>query len=364
MQFRVLIDATHFSSERATGVENYVRHLLPLLSSELNAAGVEVLWVGHTSQSPKGMPAYVRWVHSSHRPFWSQLVLPGLLRRERPNLFFTPSGIPPVGYRGKTVVTVHDMSAYVSPDVFSAGQRLRLKTLMGMAVRHARAVFTPSTYSQEMVTKIWKIPADRIIVTPLSADAPSKTEQHVKGINTDEPILLFISRVESKKNVGRLVEAFGRLGHPTAQLVLAGKEGVGIDELRQQIEALPAEVSKRVFQPGYITDAQREWLLNRAAIFLVPGALEGFSLPLLEAFGHGIPAICAPAGPLPEIGGDACLYADADNTSQWVAQMEKLLKDAPLRQLYSKAGKKRAEEYSWPRTAARTAAAMLAILKG
>lgn len=347
----IIIDATHFGSDGATGVENYVRYLLPLISERLLKLGWKVRWVGHDVKAPKNMPKKVQWLHSPHRPFWSQIDLLRLLNKEKPAWFFTPSGIAPLGYRGRTVMTVHDMSAYVSPEAFTKGQRFRLRTLMRRTARHASVIFTPSAYSKEQVTRFWNITADHIHVTPLSCDAKPVEPEEMRGINPNEPLMLYVSRIESKKNVIRIIEAFAKVQHPTVQLVLAGKDGLGAAEIKTHIASLPAELRRRIYLPGYISSGQREWLLCRAVIFLVPGALEGFSLPLLEAFAHGVPAICASAGPLPEIGADACLYANPNLTDEWTTAMESLLRDPILHQELEQAGRERVKRFTWEQTA-------------
>jgi glycosyltransferase involved in cell wall biosynthesis len=350
----IIIDATHYGIDGATGVENYVTHVLPLVSRKLVEQGWRVRWVGHRTGAPGGMPAKVEWIHSPHTRFWGQLALRRLLKQEKSSWFFTPSGVPPLLYRGQVAVTVHDMSAYVSSESFSRGQRFRLKWLMKRAVRRAKVVFTPSSYSKEQIVKFWHLPEDRIFVTPLSFDIQNVTPEEVAHVNVAEPIVLYISRVEVKKNVGRIIEAFAALNHPTAQLVLAGKEGVGAEKIKEQVAALPEAVKNRIQLPGYITNGQREWLLQSASVFLVPGALEGFSLPLLEAFAHQVPAVCAQAGPLPEIGGEACLYANPDLTPEWTTALQNILNDQALRDRLKAAGRERVTQFTWERTATET----------
>jgi glycosyltransferase involved in cell wall biosynthesis len=324
---------------------------LPLLSLQLLKQGWHVAWVGHNPSPPAGMPQQVEWIHSPHKKFWSQFALFKLLRQRNPGWFFTPSGIPPILYRGRMAVTVHDMSVYVSPQSFSFGQRLRLRSIMKVAVRHASVIFTPSTYSKEQVIKFWKLPADHIFVTPLSFDPGHDAAEEVAHVQPEHPIILYVSRIEVKKNVARIIEAFAALKNTTAQLVLAGRDGVGADVIKKQIAALPKAVKERVFLPGYITNGQREWLLLNSKVLVVPGALEGFSLPLLEAFAHGLPAICAQAGPLPEIGADAVLYASPDNTEEWTAAMTIMLDSKETRNQFVVKVQEREKQFTWQKTA-------------
>jgi glycosyltransferase involved in cell wall biosynthesis len=356
----IAIDATHFKSELPTGVEQYVYELLPRLSSRLLAANVAVTWIGHTEQAPIGMPEKVAWLYSKSKPYWSQVSLPAVLTALKPSLYFTPSGIPPIFYSGKTAVTVHDLAVYLVPEAYSRSDRFRLKALSKRAVRQASSIITPSHYSEEMLVRLWTIPSSRIAVIPLGLSEQSTSLESLEGVTAD-PLFVYVGRIELKKNLLPLLEGFQKLAQESAcQLVLAGKDGIGSGQLHKIIAGFPPTIRSRILMPGYISNAQKQWLFSRATAILIPSEVEGFGLPLLEAFEAKVPAICARGGALLEVGRDAALFAEADIGADWYLQMTKTLHRDDIKHMIER-GSSYVKEYTWDSAAQKTAATFLAL---
>lgn len=358
-----IFDATHLGNPQATGVENYVSALLPRLSQLLLKEGIAISWVGHSATCPISLPKGVTWIPSLHTPFWSQTRLLQLLQRKQPDLFFTPSGLTPVLYRGKTALTVHDMAAFLTPEAFTIGQRLRLRNLLRQSAIQAQVILTPSEFSKQRLLEHWPVNPKRVQVTPLGYSPMKSPLTPITTIDPSKLLILFIGRLEYKKNLLTVLEAFTALEDQTAQLVLAGRDGFGADELRQKIQELPPSLQARVHLPGYVSFDQREWLLTKASVMVVPGMLEGSSLPLLEAFAHQLPAICAQAGPLPEVGGEAVLYAGGTDVQMWTTQLTRILSDPKLAETLRGLGSQRLKNFNWDQTAKLSATALLTCIQ-
>lgn len=361
MRSSILLDATHYATSHPTGVELYVNELLPRLSRLLQTEGVSVEWIGHDSVPPRGMPEGVVWHYSAYQPFWSQRRLIKELARLKPTLYFTPSGITPIRTPARTSMMVHDLSVYSFPHAYTAGQRWRLTILSRTAARKAALLLAPSDYTQKEIYHRWRIQPEKVVVTPLAAFGKASTSESVT-LDLAIPIILFIGRLESKKNLHVLLEAFNLLEAGSAQLVVAGPEGLGAAHLISYIHSLPEAIQKHIIRPGYIADAQKRWLHEHATIVVVPGGVEGFGLPLLEAFEYGVPALCANSGALPEVGGEAALYVETRDVFAWKEQLERLLTDSSLRASLVAAGNERLSHYTWDRTAQLTAQALLSAL--
>src|SRR5690606_37650039 len=109
--------------------------------------------------------------------------------------------------------------------------------------------------------------SNRVRVTPLAAFPPATTSEQVNGLDESSPVILYIGRLETKKNLSVLIEAFKRLSKAhNPYLVLAGNEGYGSQMVAQSLAALPEETRKRVVLPGYVTDAKKRWLHERATV--------------------------------------------------------------------------------------------------
>jgi len=140
-------------------------------------------------------------------------------------------------------------------------------------------------------------------------------------------------------------------------LVLAGKDGYGAARIHALAQSFGPEVS--ILMPGYISAGQKEWLFGHAAACLVPCPVEGFGLPVLEAFAHGVPAVCVKAGALPEVAGAAALYVPAPTAAAWQEALMTVEHDAAAMRHLAAAGTERLSLYSWEETARLTVDSLL-----
>ncbi len=97
--------------------------------------------------------------------------------------------------------------------------------------------------------------------------------------------------------------------------------------------------------------------MARAAIVVVPSRWpEPFGLVALEALASGAALICAPRGGLPEVAGDAAVYADPDHPADIAAAIRALATDEPRRTALAEAGRRRARQFDVGVVAERLAA--------
>ena len=108
---------------------------------------------------------------------------------------------------------------------------------------------------------------------------------------------------------------------------------------------------------GRVTDRQLHALYRSALALIFPSVHEGFGLPILEAIAAGTPVIALPISSVPEVGGDAILYADGTSPLDLVRAMERLAADQSLRDELRKRGRLRAAQFQWERTAHLTVSA-------
>src|SRR6185503_13301669 len=110
---------------------------------------------------------------------------------------------------------------------------------------------------------------------------------------------------------------------------------------------------------GRISDGALRAFYEAALCVAFPSTTESFGLPPVEAMRVGCPAIVAPCGALPEVCGDAAIYADPASAQAWTDAILALSHDAEGWQAASEAGKVQAARFTW-RTAAEQLLAVLA----
>ncbi len=258
------------------------------------------------------------------------------------------------------VLSVHDISYRIFPQYFSPRVRLVLGLLVGPSVRHAARVIVISERTRQDVIRFYRVPPERIVVTPLAA-APQyspQSEEEVGRIRRKyglpERYFLAVGNVQPRKNLPRLVRAFAAVVEQTAEtrdvkLVIVGRSAWRGSEVETVVRQLGLQ--QRVLFTGYVPDQDLPALYTGALAFCYPSLYEGFGLPPLEAMACGTPVVASNASSLPEVVGDAGLLVEPTSVAGIAAALYRLLHDEEVRQEYSRRGLARAARFSWERTA-------------
>ena len=252
----------------------------------------------------------------------------------------------PVVRRAAGVVTVHDLS-FLRSDSFPGGGRL--KDLVPWSLRRAARVLVPTHAVAAELAERFGFPAERVAVThegvsPLFFGASPLSDATLALLGLTRPFAVAVGTIEPRKNLLRLLEAWGLAKLDGWKLAIAGPKGWGSD--------LPR--AEDVVLLGRIGDETLPGLLAAADVFCYPSLYEGFGLPPLEAMAAGTPALVGRYPAAEEVLGDSALLVDPTDVDAIVAGLLALAREAPLRRRLASAGRARAAEFSWQRTAKAT----------
>ena len=336
----VAFDADVLGRER-TGDETYARNLLRELAQLVPAAGIRLVAL---TRRPDLVPDGVEPVEVPAR---SQIVrmaitLPRILRRLRADLVHTQYALP-LRLPGPGVVTVHDLSFELQPELFGRKDRLVFPRAVPRAVRRAARVLTVSERTKRDLVQLYGVSPDHVVVTPNGVDPafhPSPS-----GAVSQHPYVLSVGAIQPRKNQLAALEAAKAAGLP---LVVVGpaKDVVLAKELREQGARLE----------GHVEIARLAELYRGAACLVQASRFEGFGLPVLEAMASGTPVVAVREPALQEVAGDAAVFVDENGLADGI---RKALRE---RELLSAAGLERARAFSWRATAERTLAVYREIL--
>jgi glycosyltransferase involved in cell wall biosynthesis len=176
-----------------------------------------------------------------------------------------------------------------------------------------------------------------------------------------EPFLLFLGRVSWKKGLDRLLPALAHV--PAAVLKIAGNDEEG---LRPELERLAraAGVSGRIEFLGPVHGPEKEALLRRAAVLVLPSRSENFGNVVLEAMAAGCSVAVTPevglAGTVRETG--AGIVVDGDPARLGEA-LRHLLADPSRREEMGRRGRVAAERFGWAAVAGEMEEAYRGILR-
>ncbi len=321
----ILIDADVLGRNR-TGEETYVLNLLrqlPFVAPDLSFAAV--------TRHPELVPEGVEAIDLPARLQETRMAvsLPRLIRRLRPQLSHFQHALP-LGLRGPSVVTIHDLHFEHDRSVMGLVDRVTFKTVVPRAVRKAGHVIAVSERTKRDVVELYGVAEDKVTVTPHGVDPA-----FAPGDGAHDGYLLFVGAVQARKDPLAALAAADAAG---VRLVVVGPEKE--PELARELRARGADVR------GWVEKPELAELYRRAGALILPSRYEGFGVPALEAMASGTPVVLSDDAALREVAGDAGVYGElADAVRRAFAERER----------YARAGIERAAQFSWEESARRTA---------
>ena len=180
-------------------------------------------------------------------------------------------------------------------------------------------------------------------------------EQVLKKYGIDGNYILFVGKLEARKNLAGLIEAFrlfkkeSKLEH---KMVLVGSLGWKAEEILEKLDEYGLQ--EDVVRLGYVCDEDLPFLMNGADVFLYPSLYEGFGIPALEAMACGTPVVASNTTSLPEVVGDTGLLVDPTSPGEIAEALTRILVDSALRKTLIVKGIERAASFTWRHAAEQT----------
>ncbi len=264
---------------------------------------------------------------------------------------------PVWGVAAKKTATVHGIEEVLYPEGYSLVQRIHETKIQPVYMRAMDGIATVSETSKHYFAKVYRVPADKIVVTYNALSGDYRTlEDTCPGLNDppvpDTPFVLHISRYSKRKNPACILNGFAEYVRRTGDdcvLVCAGK-GWDSDEVRAA--AAQAGIADRYVAPGFIDTETAVRLLNRASVFLFPSFAEGFGMPNIEAMACGCPVITSSIFAIPEVVGDAAvLLKDPRDYGECAEAIAKVLKNDCFRDKLVQRGYRQITRYDWSESA-------------
>ena len=359
---RVLVDATAVPADRG-GVGRYVDGLiaaLGTLGADLAVASQRSDAERYGRMAPNATivagPAAI--AHRSARLAWEQTGLPLVAQQVNAQVVHSPHYTMPLRAGRPVVVTIHDATFFTQPEVHTAVKGPFFRSAIKTALHRASRCIVPSKATRDELVRVLDADSTRLDVAYHGVDretfhVPSDEEkQRVQarlGLR-GTPYVAFLGMLEPRKNVPGLIRgwitAVRDRPDPPA-LVLAGGSGWD-DSIDQALGEVPSHL--RVLRPGYLRFTDLRGYLGGAVVVAYPSHGEGFGLPVLEAMACGSPVLTTPRLSLPEVGGDAVAYTEADPDSI-ADNLAALLDDEPRRHQLAEAAVARAAEFTWTASA-------------
>lgn len=278
------------------------------------------------------------------------------------DLFWSPHYNIPLFYRGKLLVTVHDVFHLAMGEFVGALHRRMYARIMFEAVRRkAHAIITVSRFTRDELCRLTGADSRSIHVVHNGVDE-SWFVKPAGGSPHTRPYLLYVGNVKPHKNLGALIEAFSSICSdiPNDLVIIGKREGFITGDSRAI--RLASTLGERVYFTGPVEDDLLKRYMSFADALVFPSLYEGFGLPPLEAMACGTPVVVSDIPPLHEVCGDAAVYFDPRDIEDMATKILLVLRDGPLRAEHSFKGMEQAGNFDWEAAVSRTSDVLERVL--
>jgi glycosyltransferase involved in cell wall biosynthesis len=374
---QIVIDIRHLTKSEPSGIGQYTLELLKALF-ELDKNNEYILLSSGSKRVQTNLPVFnypnVKKIHVSlpnrilnalllttGQPKFDRLATDILDLKEKPLFFFPNLNIVSLSPGIPYVLTLHDLSFEIFPNLFDRKSRLWHRfTRARELAQNARAIIVPSASAAHDVQNIFEVDEKYIHVIPhgLEPKFSVKPEAQDHGLKSHyrlpKNFALFVGTLEPRKNLQAVIEVISTYRQKTKDdlhLVLVGK---ATSYSQQLFKKLTPNQKLFIHELGYVKNQDRPAFYRLAKVTLFPSLYEGFGLPIIESMASGTPVITSNISSMPEVGGQAAICVNPYNSNDIVAALQELLSSEELRKQKIAVGLEHTKKFSWPKTAVAT----------
>ncbi len=289
---------------------------------------------------------------------WFDYQIPRVLKKYNADLFLSPDGYLSLRTKVPQLAVIHDINFVHRPKDLPWLKAKYYNQYFPKFARIAKRIATVSFYSKEDITRSFKVDYDKIdvvydginqIFEPISNE--NKIEVRTKYTGGSE-YFLFVGALHPRKNISGLLrafDAFKTVVDNTMKLVIVGGQMHKTGDIFNVYDNM--RFKNDVVFTGRVSSSDLHDIFGAATALTFVPFFEGFGIPIVEAMSAGIPVICSNTTSIPEVGGNAVLYADPLKIDQITNAMLKLAGNTDLQNDLIAKGYIQKDKFSWDETA-------------
>ncbi|MGW8185069.1 MAG: glycosyltransferase family 4 protein [Candidatus Moraniibacteriota bacterium] len=381
---KIGIDASRAFLEKRTGIEEYSFQVIKNLREKLKDNEV-ILYIRPNGINasidkfeipPRWKVKKINWIR-----LWTQVGLSLEMLFNPVDVLFIPAHTIPIIHPSgfiiskllklfygkdktpKTIVTVHGLEYEFLPEAYSFWERFYMRLVIKKSCRWADTIIAVSYNTKNDLIELYKVPEEKIEVIYEGCsfyENNLESKENIlaqKSLNilkkyqvADVRYLLFIGRIEERKNLTGIIKAFGILKRKYTiphKLVLAGGFGYRYADIVKYIQN--NDFKEEIYLTGYIDEKDKKEILKNADVFLFPTLYEGFGLPIIEAQSLGVPIVASNNSSIPEIIGDKVQSSlvDPNNPQEIADAVFHILNDKNIKKDLIEPGLENVKRFSW-----------------
>lgn len=355
--------------ERMSGVGYYIKNISKnLLSIDkinnyyflTNQKESNVLRGIDNNRNPEIIRTFISNENHVLGDLWENTIFPLKLKRRNIDIFHGPAFLIPlvkIGYR--SIATVYDLIVFLFPGSIPFKYGLYMKELLKLVAKRADKIVAVSNNTRSDLIDILNVPEEKIEVVYGAADErfyPISDKERLENIRRkyriNKNVILCVGNLEPRKNLLKVFEAYYILKDKIGkdyEIVICGERKWAFDLIKSSIKRYGIEDS--IIFTGYVPDEDMPFLYNLADLFVFPSLYEGFGIPMLEAMKCGIPTVVSRTSSMPEVVGNSAMLINPHDAEEIANSIYLLVTDSDLRREKIDAGKARAREFSWEKSA-------------
>jgi glycosyltransferase involved in cell wall biosynthesis len=277
--------------------------------------------------------------HKLNNPL-SPLYLSNDIKKAQPDVFWSPSFIPPISHKIPYIFTIHDL---IHLDYHSLFHKLYFKTVISQLGKKAYKIITVSEFTKNQIITRLGIPSQKVSVIYNGVDELFTTNNKRYILPNNSPYILYAGNRRKHKNLDRLLLAFAKANISSEiMLVLTGKCDAEITKKLKELNIL-----ERVHFTGYVSEDDMPTLYKGALCVAYVSLVEGFGLPILEAMASGTPILISNTSSLPEIAAGGALEINPYDINSIIVGLETIINDKLMVIDLIAIGNKRVKDFSW-----------------
>lgn len=347
-----------FDAKRAfnnlTGLGNYSRNIIKQLSEMYPANNYILYNTGKNTKINDFPPEKCivvqpdKFLFRNVPSLWRSFALPGILQRERIEIFHglsneLPFGVANIGI--KKVVTIHDLIFLRYPKIYRFADREIYKRKFRYSCRVADIVIAISEQTKRDIQYYFGIDSNKIEVIyqdcsplfykKLSADTLKIAREKY---SLPDEYILYVGTIEERKNLLNILKAIHSFRINLPLVIVGGTT----DYMKKIREFISENKLSDIYFLNTVPQHDLPAIYANSLLFIYPSVFEGFGIPVLEALNSGTPVITSRGSCLEETGGEKSIYVDPYNVEEIGSSILKVLNDSELRNNMINEGKKHA----------------------
>lgn len=359
----IAVDATQLESTEVPEFKDFTPEVFKRLTAQFphhrfifftNNANIKTTFLGDNisfatiSPRPSNLVLY---------KLWYDVKLAFALKKHKADVFVGTYGLGSLTTSVPQILVVTNLPAPQKKSFFPADSYGFYKRFTSKFIKKASAIITLSEFVRGVLMKKYDLQKHVITTSGCGVSALYKpinfsAREKIKQQLADGYEYFIAVNSQDQENVLQLLKAFSifkKWQRSNMKLIIAGKFNAATEK---ELQKLPSYKHRDdVIIKRDLPEAEMPEIVAAAYAMIFLSPYEGFATPVLQALKSHVPVITADSSSMPGIAGTAALYADTSKPADIAEQMKKIYKDEQLRTTLIEEGMRRAELFSWDKTA-------------